>query len=395
MKRVRRLFHLPVVLALALMLSLSTLVWASSQAVFSVVKYVFGNAGDFGASQNYDFGGTMGEMVIGFAEPSGASQFKDAMIGFWPTVLRLPGPIDDLLNVRALWKLDEGHGEESVDLSCFLINESVRNNLMIGDDDQSPRWIEGPFGAALYFDGINDHADAFLVEPDLTLNQAFSVEAGFYLDPNNLPGPGLYRLVSQRGYPDPPQKTRGWEVQLLVTTTGWRIRYEIIAALYDNSGTTRLSDMTPEQPFPSDPNVQEWHHFAVVRSPLNRTVALYLDGVPSIKDYASLRGSTVTNEQVVVGAYQKNAFGELDGFFRGGLDDIRITDYPLFPDQIGFMVGSIPIPQCDLQPVCPTNTILSAGGTRGIGLAFLFYTLPLIIALSFRIAYRRRRCHPA
>ncbi|RMD97692.1 MAG: LamG domain-containing protein [Deltaproteobacteria bacterium] len=390
MRSVRRWLHIPIVLALALILSISSLVWAGSAAVFSVIKYVFGNAGNFGASENYDFGGTMGEMVIGFAEPSGASQFKDAMIGFWPTVLRLPGPIDDLLNVRALWKLDEGHGDESVDLSCFLINEPVRNNLMIGDDAQSPVWIEGPFGWALYFDGIDDHADAFLVEPDVTLNQAFSVEAWFYLDPNNLPDPGLYRIISQRGYPDPPEKTRGWEVQLLVTTTGWRIRYEIIAALHDNSGTTRLSDMTSEQPFPSDPQVQEWHHFAVVRSPLNRTVALYLDGEPSIQDYGPLRGSTVTNEQIIVGAYQKNAFGELDGFFRGGIDDIRVTDYPLFPDQIGFMVGSIPIPRCDLEPVCPSSSVLRVGDARAVRLAFFFYSLPLIIAFSLRKAYRCR-----
>ena len=70
----------------------------------------------------------------------------------------------------AYWPFDEGEGKEAMDIT---------GNGHDGEFNDDPKWVEGKFGTALEFDGVDDHvivADdpAFAIEENITLMTWFS-----------------------------------------------------------------------------------------------------------------------------------------------------------------------------------------------------------------------------
>jgi hypothetical protein len=382
----------------------SSIIWAGSMATYSLVRYVYGNAGNFGFTPNsttpkYAFGGTLGESVIfssvgtckvldGSGTP--VQENIDGWWGFWPTLWSLPKPFDRVLNTRALWKLDEGYGPLSVDSSCYLLGQEDRNDLIIGEDDQSPRWItDSPdparpndptalFGAALLFDGYNDHAESFFDMPDLSLNQAFSAELWFLLEPEKLPLAQEATFISQLNY----NEKRGWKLSLVIYGRKLSIRYAFYAVdTYGNPNYTEDEIALY--------NIDSfWHHVCLIRNPMTHGISIYFDFDEYRFDYGPLSGIIRTDEQVIVGAHQINTQGQVAGFFRGAIDDIRITDYPIDEREIAFD-KSAAIPNCVVTPTCTMLPARTGNGLANRILIGFLYCGPFLVVCWFRRLSRR------
>jgi hypothetical protein len=197
----------------------------------------------------------------------------------------------------AWWKLDDGSGQTVTDSSGF-----THNGKLIGD----PRWVDGIEGGALEFDGDGDYVDmgknsAFDIKNQITVSVWIKVNA-FDKD---------WQAIISKG-------DRAWRLQrnwnkntLEFACSGLVVPGNDWGPIYGNMNV----------------NDGHWHHIAGVYD--QQKIYLYVDGNLDASTTAS--GTIRVNEEpVYIGANSQ----VLDRFYNGLIDDVRIYNYALNPEEV-------------------------------------------------------------
>jgi len=202
-------------------------------------------------------------------------------------------PIDS--DCAGYWSFDEGSGN--------IANDSSGNNNK-GILINGPKWVNGKFGSALQFDGINDWVDC---GNDLSLAVGggdFTVSAWV-----NFPGGiSLCDLVGKRD----PGTSIGWVWHVTPTWT----------RLWTHPGSGGIN-------YNYDLNYNTWYHIALVRDRYSSKVTYYINGEKKI---------TLASEIADLSNIGKLAIGRLSEesiqYFKGKIDEVAIFNSVKSPEEI-------------------------------------------------------------
>jgi len=197
----------------------------------------------------------------------------------------------------AWWKLDDSSGQNVTDSSGF-----AHNGKLIGD----PSWVDGIADGALEFDGDGDYVDmgkdpAFDIENQITISVWIKVNA-FDKDWQNIISKGDRAWRLQRNW---NKNTLEFACSgLVVPGNDW-------GPIYGNINV----------------NDGHWHHVAGVYD--QQKIYLYIDG--NLDSSTAASGTIRVNEEpVYIGANSQIP----DRFYNGLIDDVRIYNYALNPEEI-------------------------------------------------------------
>ena len=204
-----------------------------------------------------------------------------------------------------LWlRFDEGSGDVAIDSSNY------------GNDGQlaGPKWVEGKYGSALLFDGIDDYVEVEsndtlqLGEEGLTLAAWFKTEetvrADLMIIEKGPWAPGEYAL----SYPGYANK---------------RVRFQVYD---DNAGNAVQPDSKSGVPELSD---NEWHYAAATYDAVNGVVKIYVDG--KLETEQDAQGGTFIpdDDPVYIGTRNNQSL-----YFSGAIDELLVANVPLTAEQL-------------------------------------------------------------
>jgi hypothetical protein len=202
--------------------------------------------------------------------------------------------IDGAQSVKGSWHLDEGSGTTAYDNSGY----NNDGNLVNG-----PAWVDGKFGKALSFDGVNDYIDA---GNSSSLNFGtgdFSVELWIKTSQTEQDIIGKLGAIGD-----------GWVIYSL--TTG-EVDFSVFGS--NNSpdvfGITKINDSI-------------WHHVVGVRNGNN--AILYVDGTFENSLNIGTIGSTNTTSPLIMGINE----GANNIYFNGTIDEVRVYSRSLSTEEI-------------------------------------------------------------
>jgi len=211
----------------------------------------------------------------------------------------------DVTGLVAHWKLDESEGSTAYD--------SVGNNdaMLLGDPLWQPAggWVDG----ALELDGVDDGA-----------------EAGFVLDPKEDPFSAFAWIKG--GGPD----------QVIISQAKGDIGTGVNWLLTDSAEGNLMSEFncwdenySPGIALLSSIQVTDgqWHHVGLVWDLFHATRILYVDGIEVAKD-TMRKGGWLTWEDGGINIGFQASILHRPGYFSGLIDDVRIYDRALTPEQI-------------------------------------------------------------
>jgi flagellin-like protein len=196
------------------------------------------------------------------------------------------------------WKFDEGTGTTAADSS---------GNGNDGTLVNGPTWIDGKYGKALTFDGVNDYVLVPKYGSNFFGSGPFTIEA--WINANNV---SSYRPVVCSGDPNSQPATNFWVVNS-------KVRFVL-----RESGATDYKDVYSN----SILSLGNWYHIVAVRDGSNMTI--FLNGK---YDNSISNGPTgnvgSTNYYLYIG---KLSYGTL--YFNGTIDEVRIYNRALSADEI-------------------------------------------------------------
>jgi hypothetical protein len=191
----------------------------------------------------------------------------------------------------AEWKFDEGSGQTAFD-------ESFNNNdgtlgATTGVEASDPTWVEGKYGGALSFDGVDDYVSVPAIS---FLATGATFTAWMYLD----------------------SFTNAW-------LAGKSDSYNTYIKIHDSTTVRVQTDTTGTYKDYIVPTIQtgQWYFVTVIRD--SDTTRVYLNGIES-----STGGQTQTNVLTIdqIGKYAVNQE------FNGSIDSVRIYNYARTAEQI-------------------------------------------------------------
>ncbi|MFO7659159.1 MAG: LamG-like jellyroll fold domain-containing protein [Bacteroidales bacterium] len=222
------------------------------------------------------------------------------------------------------WPLDEGTGITTADES-----ELTNTGTLVG----GPEWVEGVFGSALDFDGVDAHVDC---GDDQILEFGtgnFSISAWF-----QTPGPAADRVATSA---DQTIFAKGGD-------DGGGIRYHLCISgrvikflLDDNNDTGGKGKRDPDGTTVVVDTA--WHHIVSYRQ--GDSLRVYIDGVEDMgttlhaeailpSDYSIIN----TDHPALIGAIISNNTGfPLNKFFHGIIDDVAVWARALTKEEIQYL----------------------------------------------------------
>ena len=230
---------------------------------------------------NDPFYGAMDELRI-YSRALSSQQIADL---FFAETKASPRP-------AAHWFFDEGAGTTTSDISGFGRHGKI----------QGAQWVSGKTGSALAFDGLDDFVDVGTFDPsgqDLTLSLWI-----------NWAGPTgrNQKILAKRD--DFTSKGIRWQLAR---------NHEDSTLLFRSRSSVATFDV-------DIPSQNTWHHLAVTKEGSETT--LYINGVGLSK--GSMEFGPAVHAKVLLG----NSAPVNDGAFHGAMDDVRIYDYALPPEEI-------------------------------------------------------------
>ena len=233
------------------------------------------------------------------------------------------------------WRFDESSGS------------TARNSVAGGVDGtvDGATWVNDPTrGRVLSFDGIDDVVN-MIGYKGITGSASRTVTLWFQTDGTGGTGPNGRGLI-------------GWG-----TPAGSGVRWEVVvnkqgsprvpdALRFNASSGTRTGETVVADGL--------WHHVAVTMhddgSPTSDEVYVYLDGVEEA--YSQTNGgvavNTGTDADVRVGLGSRE---EQNGFFAGLIDDVRIYDHALTPEEILAVMQDSGAPELARSPMPGHETV--------------------------------------
>jgi len=210
----------------------------------------------------------------------------------------------------AIWHFDEGTGTTVSDSSGNANHGTLYDgDPANGDGNTLPQWVDGKFGKALSFDGVDDYVE---VCDDVSLNPSeITIEA--CINPSSWPANNAVALVTKR-----TQTGDGYFLFYYEGNT-----QTIIFDWGGSSGTNRWNTGYV-------PPLDTWTHLAVTRDSTGR--ALYVDGeLYSSTPYAG--ALALTESPLRIGCDTIGYKGLYP--FHGMIDEVRIWAEALPASQIG------------------------------------------------------------
>jgi len=207
-------------------------------------------------------------------------------------------------NLIGHWKLDEGAGIVAYD------SASDNDGNLMGD----PNWVTGKIGSyALSFDGDGDYIN---VGNDLSLKPPLPVTLAAWIK---------LSMVNK------DQHIINLDKLPSVHTGIWfavRDTNELVATYGDGGGGNPSDRRTKNGTTALD--VDTWYHVAaVIKGPTDMDI--YINGVDDGGTYSGSGGSLyyTANNDSFIGSY-----GGFSHFFDGIIDDVRVYDRALFPEEV-------------------------------------------------------------
>jgi uncharacterized cupredoxin-like copper-binding protein len=219
-------------------------------------------------------------------------------------------PLDS--STIGLWRFNDGIGYTVIDESKYRNDGDIRG----------ANWIDGKYGNALKFDGIDDNVNCHNDQSVKLGTSSFTITGWFKSEKSG----GWQQIVAKGGY--------SW-------TSGYFIRKNDQNKLnWHIFGSNLQSGIQPD--FASYGNGStsvadnKWHHFALVAdlsSGIN--TKLYLDGkLDGSASNATSIGSTDNDMNLTIGSYAYIAHNSFNHFFTGEIDEVAIHKRALSEEEI-------------------------------------------------------------
>ncbi len=196
----------------------------------------------------------------------------------------------------ALWKFEEGEGQTAFDSTEN--NNDGRLGSTTAADAADPTWIQGKYGSALSFDGVDDYVDAGN-GASLGITNAITIEA--WIKPNNVAATQGIVLKSQDAF--------GYKLEIYQS----KLNAYVYGPNKSNAGTNLLVN-----------NV--WQHVAFTYDGSN--LITWINGSLDKSVAASGSITSSSNDHLWIGNYANTYF------FNGLIDDVRIYNYARSASQI-------------------------------------------------------------
>lgn len=200
------------------------------------------------------------------------------------------------------WKFDEGSGTTAFDSSGNNNNGTLING---------PTWIDGKYGKALSFDGLNDYVKINNSPSLQNANATVTLSAWIYTKSSDA---GSQMILLKRDHYEDKQ----WYFRLWYVNGALHLDFVII----DDTGTVR--DATGTMPVLAN----QWNHVATVYDKYAQIVTLYLNGNGEIIPFPYNMKSYSSN--VYIGAQVPYS----DSFFNGTIDEVKIYSRALSAGEI-------------------------------------------------------------
>jgi len=224
----------------------------------------------------------------------------------------------DLETCVGMWLLDEGKGDTATDSS---------GNENDGEVMNGPKWVDGKFGKALEFDGVDDHVQ--MTSPDTARadGQPMTAEAWIYWKG----GAGYQDIVTQR-------ELYNWIFYLHA----------------DNHELSFHGNAQYKSAYAMPQN--EWKHVAATVT-ADGISTIYVDGVVEHTNPSYLYHPSATSSLLIGAAV---AFG--GEYFNGIIDDVGIFNVALTADDIKSTMNSGLERAFGLAPVFPKGKLTTVWG---------------------------------
>ncbi|MBN2182054.1 MAG: discoidin domain-containing protein [Sedimentisphaerales bacterium] len=206
------------------------------------------------------------------------------------------------------WKLDEGSGEIAYDSSGNAYDGTINGN---------PEWVFGIDAQALEFDGIDDY-----IVVDRMVGTDFTLMAWIK---TSLPGD-----AAVGDYP-----ATGGDGLFFAGVLGGATNNDFILALVD---TELMFGAGNNSVGPTEQSVVtgDWVHIALTRSVDSGDVSIFIDGVLDTTGALENTNPLTQNPSITLGANTIHLH-----YYTGLMDDIRIYERALAPEEIRIIVGDV------------------------------------------------------
>ena len=192
----------------------------------------------------------------------------------------------------AHWCLDEMNGsfaEDMVRVKCGVLSGS-------------PVWVDGKRGGALHFAG-EDYIDA---DNYSTYDIDYSITIAARIKVDNV----------QTTWPHIISKGDAWKLGLK-STTG-KLYFSLAGIFLQQTGSNYLESI-------ADIKDGLWHHVAAIYDGSSGIISLYIDG--QLDNSSSATGMITTNSESVWIGGDSSSMSQLQGWWQGTIDDVRLYNY--------------------------------------------------------------------
>ncbi|UCD83328.1 MAG: thrombospondin type 3 repeat-containing protein, partial [Deltaproteobacteria bacterium] len=200
----------------------------------------------------------------------------------------------------ALWRLNEEGGS-------FITDES--GNMSDGIINGGVIWTAGKYEKALSFDGIDDYVRIPDPEGRLDLSDNYTIE--FYIKPDEIKAGTI--ILKFGG---------GRVLYIGVDYTG-----SLTIFNYDGSNACSITSSNKLQ-------INSWYYIAVIKNIHYQEVSLYLNGEIDTQTPCLVADQTTTTDLYLGGSG--------GSYLKGALDEIRILNHGLFPEEISADFSDMP-----------------------------------------------------
>jgi hypothetical protein len=259
---------------------------------------------------------------------------------------------------------DEGEGDTAFDYSGYGNDGTLVN---------SPEWVDGKYGGALSFDGVDNYVE---INESASLNITEAITVSLWLRFNQIDiNQGIIRSRSEDG--NNPWNVWYWNVG--------KFRFEVFidggsyVQVYTDDDSVTLGD---------------WIHFIGVFDGV--TLKTYLNGVEQLHSLTAVGSIYPPDSNVRIGEYY--------GYFKGLCDEVRIYNRALSAEEIGNIYGNYGDPTLATGEVLvrkwiDADVMFGARETADItgqeafdmaaGLVIMFFCVGLAVTVAL-VSYKRK-----
>jgi len=203
------------------------------------------------------------------------------------------------------WKFNEGSGTTTYDYSNYGNDGTLYDGNTTNEDGNTPpQWVDGKYGKALYFDGVDDHVET----PILQITDKFTISAWVYF------------ISDQRGWGGVICNLNGKSNlnRLLLKSNSIQLQLSINGSTITH--TVSVSDLR-----------NAWHHYAVTYN--GSVVKIFFDGkeVYNATQTGTLDSGTV-NTTIGWGSVFSTYY-----HLKGIIDEVRIYNRALSEKEIEYL----------------------------------------------------------